>query len=798
MSRLEPTGRTLIEFMPLWPGERKLVDACRIGEAAALGSGRPECASPETRVRASFLRFLLLGGDEQSPVHEHGVHLKGAWVEGALDLKGCYIAHGVSLFNCLFDSLVVAEEVEVNGTVRLSSSYLALGLVAKRLRCSASLYLDRGFKAAGTVNLIGAQIDGDLDCDDGMFEAEKSFSLSIVDAVIKGNLNLAGAFIATREVSLIGAQINGDLNCHGAKFAGVGGSAISADRVSVKGNVFLDETCQATGEVSLAGALIGGDVVCSGSRFKNAKGRALSLDNATINGNVYLNSGFKASGSVVLDGAHIGGDVECSPGSFFFKGGTSLQANDVVIGGSLHLNKYFKATGDVWLAGAQVGSDLNCNGGQFKGAKNALVATGIVVKGNVDMDGEFKASGCVCLTGAQIDGDLDCTGGQFESKRGPTLLIQRAAVQGSLILGAGFRTSGLVNLRGTRIEGDLICTSGAFKLGNDAALSIRGVIVLGSWIVQTSLHPVRIDAAHATVAVMEDEPGSWAPASVLDGLRYTTIGGRAPSTGRARLKWLNTQSNAHIGRTRCGADFRPQPWRQVQKVLREMGHIEDAKQVGVAFEDHIRAIGRIGRKRWLNWLWRNRRSLNLRRRRRFGLNWNGLKKWSFWTVSSWSHYAFGILAGYGYRPFRLLAWMISVWLLFGAFYWCLALPPYNALAPSDPLVFQNEQYKECRPDNPRKEGNWYLCIDLRGEYATFSPVAFSLDVLLPLVDLGQEKTWGAFVPTPKAGPLSEFFGHFEAGHLARILIWLETLFGWVSSLLLVAIVSGFSRRSDEG
>ena len=35
-----------------------------------------------------------------------------------------------------------------------------------------------------------------------------------------------------------------------------------------------------------------------------------------------------------------------------------------------------------------------------------------------------------------------------------------------------------------------------------------------------------------------------------------------------------------------------------------------------------------------------------------------------------------------------------------------------------------------------------LCKSLPAEYTTFSPLAYSLDILLPLVDLGQ-KTLGA-------------------------------------------------------
>jgi hypothetical protein len=93
-------------------------------------------------------------------------------------------------------------------------------------------------------------------------------------------------------------------------------------------------------------------------------------------------------------------------------------------------------------------------------------------------------------------------------------------------------------------------------------------------------------------------------------------------------------------------------------------------------------------------------------------------------------------------------------------------------------------------------GNWYLCPRLREEYTGFSPLAYSLDVLLPLVDLQQQKDWGPLIPTPKANPWDEFR---EDGikHLTRLVIWFQTLFGWVASLLLVAIVSGLTKRRED-
>ena len=88
-----------------------------------------------------------------------------------------------------------------------------------------------------------------------------------------------------------------------------------------------------------------------------------------------------------------------------------------------------------------------------------------------------------------------------------------------------------------------------------------------------------------------------------------------------------------------------------------------------------------------------------------------------------------------------------------------------------------------------------LCQQLPAEYTSSSPFAYSLDILLLLVDLGQEKRRGPLVPAPTR----DFFGEllsFSPPHWVRLLNWFQILYGWVASLLFVAIISGMSRRSD--
>jgi hypothetical protein len=416
-----------------------------------------------------------------------------------------------------------------------------------------------------------------------------------------------------------------------------------------------------------------------------------------------------------------------------------------------------------------------------------------LVKGSVFLNQGFKATGTVRLVGAQIGSNLSCSGGQFEPAQGEALIADRAVVKGSVFLEEGFKATGEVRLLGAQIGSNLACRGGQFEPTQGNALSADGAIVKGGFFFRNLAKPVKVvSLASVVVGRLIDDENAWGSGLVLDGFTYAHLAGGAPCSARARLAWLEKQIPAHRGAQDQGADFRPQPWRQLQTVLRDMGHIEDARQVAIAFENRLRQIGRIGVT---------------------PTGWNPVRAGIFRTTANGAHWAFWALAGYGYRPMRLLMWFVVVWLSCAAFYSALALPPQGVFAPSDPLVFQHADYAACVPSSDAAQtelaktknaapptvkgaGNWYLCEKLREEYSTFSPLAYSLDVLLPLVDLGQEKAWGPLIPTPREAWYAELFA-VSWKHVARWLIWFETLFGWVGSLLFVAIVSGLAKRRDE-
>lgn len=354
MMKKLPKGRTFAEFQPLTPGESKLLDACANGEVAELGSERPTAKSDTNTVRASFVRFLALGGDDEVPVHEQGVQLGGAWIEGPLILSGTVTPTNLSLRRSHFDSTPEFEGADIQGSLNLSGSLLP-GLRADNAVIKGDVFLGGGFRATGGVRLLGTQIGGDLACKGAQLDGKDGDALSADRTVIKGGVFLNDGFTATGQVRLLGVQIGGDLVCNGAKLDGKDGNALSADGAVIKGGVFLKDGFTATGKVRLLGVQMSGNLSCKGATL-DGKGRdALSTNRAVIKGSVFLSDGFTADGQVRMSGTQIAGNLSCMRAKLNSKDGNALSAEGIRVDGSFFFRDLKAPAHGVNLASASVG-----------------------------------------------------------------------------------------------------------------------------------------------------------------------------------------------------------------------------------------------------------------------------------------------------------------------------------------------------------------------------------------------------------------------------------------------------------
>ena len=571
-------------------------------------------------------------------------------------------------------------------------------------------------------------------------------ALDLEEAFLPNSLGLFCCCFA-KPINLCAADLQKSLYLNGSSVKG-----ITADRLKVQGGVFLkamgEHRFESDGEVRLLGASIGGNLECNGAKLHNPNRNSLHADGLQVQGGVFLSVAgahqFESDGEVRLLGASIGGDLFCSGAKLHNPDGNILSADGLQVQGGVFLSvagaHQFESDGEVRLLGASIGGDLSCNGAKLQNSSgDSLSADRLQVQGSVflSVDGEhrFESDGVVRLLGASIGGNLDCEGAKLNNPNGYSLNAGGLKVQGRVFL----------------------CVEGQTPFESVGQVSFVGAFVKSSFIFKGKLPIEQLDMGHAQVGILADDLAMWGKDAKLDGFRYDSIHGDCSAQGR--LDWLKKQVPADYGEKNNPEQFKPQPWQQLISVMRNMGHDTAADDVAIARENHMRDIGKMS------------------------------------GFAAWLHWWFGKLAGYGYKPLCLVGWMLGVWLAFSMVYFVAAYQ--GVFAPSNPLVFQNEKFKTCHLENSVDDKNWLTCGALYGEYTTFSPMAYSLDLILPLVDLGQEKDWGVYIDTPKDNALSELFCHWSLNHWVRILTWFEVLFGWMSSWLLVAVWTGLTNRDKN-
>ncbi len=661
-------GRSLADFRiegattpnGLHPAEERLLECAARGEACRIASVRPEKGAPENTVRGAFLRFLLLGGEEDAPVHEKGVILHGAFIDGGIDLESAKDVHSFWFWRCHIGQ-------PINGR---NANFDDITLQQCQL---------------GNLNFASALISGDVFLNGSRVKGETNFAGS----EIGGGVFLSEGFEAEGELVFLDTEIGGLLACNGAKLKNAHGKAFSCDRAKVTGGVFLQEGFEAEGEVRFSGAEIGGQLNCGGAKLKNVGGMALLCNGAMVTGDVFLREGCEAEGELNFAGAEIGGGLACSGAKLKNPGGMALICDRAQVTGSVFLDGGFEAEGEVRFAGADIGSDFNCNGGSFKNAKAASSA---------DQSEPPFAEDALNLQGATIKGTLWL---------GPALPPnhQQVTVEGS------------INLQGTH----------AHEFVDDRL----------SWPV------AEIAAADAKL-----------PCHIhLDGFTYDRFVGVTKTDWQTRTDWLMRQRPSHLGK-----DFRPQPFEQLIKVLREMGHDGDARRIGMLKES----------------LLHKRKGF---RRRPFA-----------WSVSL----LWGLSCGYGYRPHRLIVALLALWLGCGFLYQAGAA--HGGFAPRDAQVWTSAIY------NDACGKNWTDCAELKeggggkvGEIIAFNPFTYSADMLLPAIDLGQRSAWTPMwreikVELPWLGevPLPKW--------TLRAATWAENILGVAGVILIGAILSGIVKR----
>jgi hypothetical protein len=393
-------------------GSAIIAEGMRVGGDVYLDGGF-------TAAGAIQLRNVAIGG----LLSCHGASLTGSDSDGSC-LMAQGLRSGGSVFldggftatagAVRFHSAAISGVLHCRGAQLTGSDHAGYSLVADAMTTTGDVVLDQGFTAAGAVRVPSADIGGQLNCRSAVLAGRDSHGCSLVAEGMKtgGHVLLDRGFNAAGSVWLPGADIGGQLNCRSAVLAGrdSNGCSLVAEGMKTGTHVFLDREFTAAGTVLLIGAEITGRVICRGARLdgRDEDGLTLIADGINVGEGVILDD-LTAAGAVSLVGAVIARQLGFTGARLSAdNAGYALVADEIKVGGDIILNDVI-AAGAIRLSGADIARALACSGASLNGSDQdnvALQAGGVKIASSVYLNKGFTCSGKIRLRSARIHGSV--------------------------------------------------------------------------------------------------------------------------------------------------------------------------------------------------------------------------------------------------------------------------------------------------------------------------------------------------------------------------------------------------------
>lgn len=744
-----------IKNINLSEAEKKLVEAAKAGKQCTIGQSRPEKFEPGKSIRSSLLRYLIMGGCKDFMVHSRGIRIKGAYIIGNLDISFMNARGGIGLLDCKLEKGINAFQLSAL-KIEMSGTYLKK-FNASNVNISGSVNLDKGFHCEEDFSLSNANIGGQLVLSGSKFNKE----VNAESVRVGSDVFMDDGFEAKGEVSISGATIGGQMVCTNGNFFNHKSTSLNADDVKIGGSVYLNDTFLSKGRVSFSGASIGGQLYCDRGRFLNYARVSLDLGGSQIRGSASLSNEFISVGEVIINGATVDGQVNLTGGRFINKNSSAIDADSLKVSRDLFMGKGFQARGEVSLIGASINGRMICGGGVFRNpGSDTINAQNIKINGDLFLSRGFLSEGRVYFAGAKIGGQISCSKGVFKNKNGVSLGLQSIVLGEGLFIGNGFVAEGRVDLSGSVINGQLNCNGGQFESEKGSAFSALRMVVKRSFMWK-NVNVVNggVVLASSCVGDLVDDFKSWNFKGnlILDGFIYERIIASSLDINK-RLEWLKKGS---IFR----GNFYPQPYVHFSKVMREMGHDQDSKDALVE----------------------KSKLFYLQRRKNILVTPNGDISVAFrstyskvlFLINLIYDYSLRIVVGYGYKPGRSF-WSLAVLLTLSAFIASSAWKT-GALVPNSDVIIVSSGWQEVKNFTHASQ-MWSRPGGEGADWETFNAYAWAIDVVVPIVELGQVDAWA-----PSA--TRSFWGW-----VAWWSRWVFSILGWIVAALTASAITGVIRR----
>lgn len=472
--------------------------------------------------------------------------------------------------------------------------------------------------------------------------------------------------------------------------------------------------CTVDGTVDLRSLSVGTHLSLEGTTVRPAPSepgvaaQSLSVDESLWAAGLDCAGAFHLTNARVQDALVLRGAAISSPTG-------NLQMSEITIGGGLYLGRGFSCTGMVNLCGASIGAsvellDATLTGPGVDAGRHALHMGCAQIGGDIQAERGLVVDGPVTLDDTSIRGSVVLKGARLNFPSGTALTAGRTHIGGDLDCGGGMSAHGTIDLCDARIGGSVHFEAAELTAPDNSRLALKangidvggvvnlcdgftahGLIRLSSAVIRSSLSftGARLDTAPTeralicrgtTAAVLLLQPRE-APVGTVD-LSRTKVALilDEPATWPASLAMEGTVYDT-IRPALPAAERLPWLGRDPEGFTPQ-----PYEQLATVYQRHGRDA--------------DARTVLVAEQRR-------MRSTLPLPARMWS-YVQDAAVGYGYRPLR------AVWLLV-----CL-------LAIGSTLF---------RTWPPAPVGG--------GPYPRFQPVIYTLDLLLPLVDLGQERAYGS-------------------------------------------------------
>lgn len=750
----------------------------------------------------TYAPFTETGRPFSIPVTSAGVRIRGAWIEGIIDLAGCLAPGGLGLPGLSLEQcrLIGLEGADVRDETSLRSLDISQSRLAS-LSLKDSMFsclLARNAIIDGAVDISGARplngwkprdwpgADMEAFCasvihtTDTMLETGQCPEFVLPDTKAEPTDREDDTVLGVGDicwVDMFGSRIGAGMTAIGVKLRALPARprnhiGVLTTRYSLRlEQIVMDGTLQAFGDSEFDGGLsinmadIRGDVWLGGARLTRGEGIALNAAGTRMRGFFAAGSPLRTVGELTLANARLDGDMDINRAQLDGDGGDAFNANGMHLEGEAALHSGFCARGSVRFEDARISGTLDMREARLSGeGRHALHASNLVVGASILLSKDFRSNGCIWLYGADIGGNLDLNGaaihgsvaenfqeGLKADNSAPFINAVSGtdlAVGDSVLIGREFKALGSLRFQRARIEKDMgFVHTAIHEMGMegskrpDDAIDLGWTRVNGTLILEDNQLRGKINLKHASANLLSDNTAGYSGARDIDmdGFRYDGL-------YRCDLGHCSSQKaelTTDIVRTRIawldGArKYQPQPYINLARVLFEQGRPDAARLILI--EKYNRDNQKLDKKQKV--------SPSAFSRVLDALSSN-VTKIKAWITQVFSRIAaplirlstglYGALFGYGLDPTRAIATLIMSFIIGWGFF---------TFANTRGMMVVDQQavagsVKGAKPGaaTGAKLGATIAEADTASEIPcgdAIRPSLYALDVFIPLIDLRQE------------------------------------------------------------